>query len=81
MTQQLTSSPTPSNYLQTKVNSDFNKDILKPMSFSIVYNTAETLLQNPGVIHKIQGYTGSDKNNKKLSLELVKTVKQFLVYK
>ncbi|MHB8578906.1 MAG: OmpA family protein, partial [Ignavibacteriaceae bacterium] len=57
---------------------------LKPESMPILYNAAETLLQNPGVNVEIQGYTdniGSDKYNKKLSLERAEAVKQFLVAK
>ncbi|MHB1686584.1 MAG: OmpA family protein [Ignavibacteriaceae bacterium] len=74
----------PSNWVLIGVNFDFNKATLKPESLPILYNAAETLLQNPDVKVEIQGYTdniGSEKYNKKLSLERAETVKQFLVAK
>ncbi len=80
----VSNAPAPTNWVLIGVNFDFNRATLKPESMPILYNAAETLLQNPGVNVEIQGYTdniGSDKYNKKLSLKRAEAVKQFLVAK
>lgn len=74
----------PSNWVLIGVNFDFNKATLTPESLPVLYNTAETLLQNPEEKVEIQGYSdniGSDKYNKELSLKRAEAVKQILVAK
>jgi len=66
------------------VNFDFNKASLRPESLPILSNAAEILLTHPDVNVEIAGYTdniGSEKYNKKLSLERANAVKEFMVAK
>lgn len=80
----VSNAPIPSHWVLIGVNFSSNTAALKPESVPILYNTAKTLLQHPGVNVEIQGYTdntGSHEYNKELSLERAEAVKQFLVAK